>query len=464
MRFVINEQITVYDPEPWFVMWLKKEYTIDNPEYEKKLRMGFWTGNTPKTIQLFSQEGDTYILPQGLQHFFPTDMWIDSEICIDTDYPIPQYTVESVRDIELYEYQKKALYALRLYRRGILQSPPGSGKTQMGLAFIQALGERALWITHTIDLMKQSKYRAELYFKKSTLGEITGGKCHLGTGITFATVQTLANIDLAKYKNYWNVIVVDECHRVSGSPTTMTRYYKVLNNLNAEHKIGLSATVHRADGMIKATHALLGRTVHTVSEDDVKDKTMPVKVIPVGTGTPLSMDMLNTDGTLHYSNMLNCLAEDKDRCSFIVKLIMENKDHSCLILSERLLLLENLMSLMPPGFREDAVLIHGGLTNYNGKSYREQAIQDMRTGKKKYLFATFQLAKEGLDIPKLDRLFLTTPQKDYAVVAQSIGRIARVAEGKTDAIAYDFIDDFPYAKKAFKKRLTTYNKQGCEVE
>ena len=31
------------------------------------------------------------------------------------------------------------------------------------------------------------------------------------------------------------------------------------------------------------------------------------------------------------------------------------------------------------------------------------------------------LAKEGLDVPRLERLYLTTPQKDYAVVTQSIG-------------------------------------------
>lgn len=106
-------------------------------------------------------------------------------------------------------------------------------------------------------------------------------------------------------------------------------------------------------------------------------------------------------------------------------------------------------------------MVSGKMTTKKGKAEREQAIEDMRTGKKKYLFATYALAKEGLDIPCLERLFLTTPQKDYAVVTQSIGRIARVCEGKAEPIAYDFVDNIAYLVKSYKKRCTTYRKNGC---
>ena len=95
------------------------------------------------------------------------------------------------------------------------------------------------------------------------------------------------------------------------------------------------------------------------------------------------------------------------------------------------------------------------------KAEREQALEDMRTGKKKYLFATYSLAKEGLDIPCLERLFMATPQKDYAVITQSIGRIARTYKGKADPICYDFVDDIGYLVKSYKKRCATYKKNNC---
>jgi superfamily II DNA or RNA helicase len=119
------------------------------------------------------------------------------------------------------------------------------------------------------------------------------------------------------------------------------------------------------------------------------------------------------------------------------------------------------MSLLPFDMKNGAVMISGKMTTKKGKLERERAIEDMRTGKKKYLFATYSLAKEGLDIPCLERLFLTTPQKDYAVITQSIGRIARTCNGKQEPICLDFVDDIGYLVKSYKKRCVTYKKNGC---
>ena len=102
------------------------------------------------------------------------------------------------------------------------------------------------------------------------------------------------------------------------------------------------------------------------------------------------------------------------------------------------------------------------MTSKKAKAQREQAIEDMRQGRKRYLFATYALAKEGLDIPRLDRLYLTTPQKDYAIVTQSIGRIARAFEGKGEPIAYDYVDaGVQYLARSYKKRCAIYRKCGC---
>ena len=94
---------------------------------------------------------------------------------------------------------------------------------------------------------------------------------------------------------------------------------------------------------------------------------------------------------------------------------------------------------------------------------RGQALEDIRAGRKHYLFASYSLAKEGLDIPCLDRLYLTTPKKDYAVVTQSIGRIARKAEGKQDAVCYDFVDSIGFCENQYRKRKTSYRKAGCRI-
>ena len=458
MIITVSNTLTVENPTAEMLIWCKKHLTISNPDYSKKLRMNLWLGNTPKTLSLYEQRGNTLVLPFGTLRTLP-DFARKNAVFL-SDFRADE-KVSYGEVVPLYDYQKAAVDAVAAQQYGILQSPAGSGKTQMGIALVKRFGKKALWLTHTLDLLRQSKERAELYMDKRLIGTITEGKVNIGSGITFATIQTMCKLDLAQYKDLWDVIIVDECHRCSGTPTAMTQFYKVLNSLAARHKFGLSATVHRSDGMIEATYALLGHVIYTVPDEAVGDKIMKVGIKPVNTGIELDRKCLNTDGTLNYSKLITYLCEDFRRLHFISSWIVAESEHSCLILSDRLEHLEQLMNSLPLTMREKAVMVSGKMTTKKGKADREKAIEDMRSGKKKYLFATYSLAKEGLDIPRLERLFLTTPQKDYAVVTQSIGRIARVFEGKSDPIAYDFVDNISYLVKSYKKRCTTYRMNGC---
>jgi superfamily II DNA or RNA helicase len=419
--------------------------------------MGFWIGNTPKFLYLYEVHGDEIILPYGtLKQIQP----MLKDAVVESDFK-PFESIDYGDPIPLYPYQENAVEAVKQAYYGILQSKAGSGKTQMGIALIKEYGRRALWLTHTADLLNQSKERAERYMDSSLIGKITEGKVAIGEGVTFATIQTMCKLDLSQYKDMWDVIIVDECHRVAGTPTQMSMFAKVLNSLSARHKFGLSATVHRSDGMIQATFALLGDVVYTVPDEAVADKVMRVGIKSIGTGVKISRECLNTDGTLNYAKLINYLCESDERNDVVHHHIVSESDKSCLILSDRLEHLETLMSTLPLRMRPYAVMISGKMTTKKGKAEREQALEDMRTGKKKYLFATYSLAKEGLDIPCLERLFMATPQKDYAVITQSIGRIARTHEGKADPICYDFVDDIGYLVKSYKKRCTTYKKNDC---
>ena len=457
VSITISNVITVDHPSAELMKWCRQNLKLKNPEYSKKQRMHFWVGNTPEYLYLYETRGEQLVLPFGvLRNIYPM-VNVDE---IKTDFPVAE-NIDYGCKIPLYDYQEKAVEEVYWKQYGILQSPAGSGKTQMGIALIAKLGKRALWVTHTADLLRQSKERAKQYMGEALLGTITEGKVNIGRGITFATVQTMCNLDLTQYKDLWDVIIVDECHRVTGTPTAVSQFSKVLNSLAARHKYGLSATVHRSDGLIQATFALLGDVVYTVPTEAVADKIMKVGINPVPTGISLSRACLNTDGTLNYAKLIGYLAESNERNLRIIECIVENRENPSLILSDRLGHLETLMSMLPADMQEDAVMVSGKMTTKKGKAEREQAIADMRTGEKRYLFATYSLAKEGLDVPRLERLYMATPQKDYAVITQAIGRIARTSKGKVEPVVYDFVDDIQYLVKAYKKRCTTYKKNGC---
>lgn len=458
MRMVVSNRLRIEDPSPELISWCKKNLVLANPDYTKKARMNLWLGNTPQKLYLMEWDGNTLVLPYGcFNDVLRLSPFIDVSMKFAKQEPVDFQCV-----IPLYDYQEQAKAALVESGKGILQSAAGSGKTQIGIALACAIGEKTLWLTHTRDLLLQSKNRAEMYMNPDLTGTITEGRVHIGRGITFATVQTMCNLDLDRYKNTWGCVIVDECHRVAGTPTAVTQFSKVLNALAARHKYGLSATVHRADGMIAATYALLGKIAYQVPDEAVADKIMTVSILPRYTNIGLSKEFLDTDGTIIYAKLVNYLAEDVCRNGQIVADLVSNFTHYNLILSDRLAHLEYLMKHLPKDLRDQSVMVDGKMTSKRGKAQREKAIEDMRAGKKHFLFATYALAKEGLDIPRLDRLYLVTPQKDYAVIAQSVGRVARTFEGKVTPVVYDYVDNgIQYLVRSFKKRCTTYRKLGC---
>ena len=469
----VGSTIRVVEPSKELVRWCKDHLTLPNPDYYKKERMGLWLGRTPESIRLWRRGEWKAIFPREVG-LLETPYMVDMPFGVFREVKSMLENVQvRFKDAErvdygepipLYGYQEDAVEATYKARYGILQAPAGCGKTQMGLALIQRYGVKALWLTHTKDLLNQSKERAERYMDKSLMGTITEGKVDIGSGITFATVQTMSKMDLREYRDNFGVIICDECHRVCCSATGVAMFEKVLNSLSCGHKYGLSATVHRADGLIRATFALLGRVVYTVPESAVEALVEPVSVETVQTDAVMPEDAVRDDGTLVWAKLINGLCADSGRNGLIVDELIKNYGHSCLILSDRLGHLETLMGMLPDDMKDDAVMISGRMTSKKGKAEREAAIEQMRTGEKKYLFATYTLAKEGLDIPRLERLFLTTPQKDEAVIIQSLGRIARKFEGKAKPVCIDFVDGkIGMMVGMWKKRMRIYRQKGVNV-
>lgn len=457
MRAKVGADIRVYDADQNVISWAHTNLRVANPDYAKKKRMGFWTGNTPEEIKLYVRDGKDYIFPAGcyepLREAIP---YLEFEAAFPTRKIFPAVNVP------LYDYQEREVDKLIRHHFGILKAPCGGGKTRCGLAIAGRDVGRVLWLTHTNDLLNQSKAAAEEFFDNNELGVISDGKVEIGSRITFAMVQTMSKLNLRKYMNTWSTVIVDECHRVCGSPTNVMMFYKVLSSLNASRKYGLSATVHRADGLIRCTHAILGPIIGIISEVDVADKTSPVEVVRIDTNMEVPEEALDTDGTIIYARLITSLAEDDQRNILLRdSIIKDYKEHSSLCLSERLAQLEIIRDrLIYAGADPKEIRFISGTTK---AAERVTALDDMRRGKAKILLATYGLAKEGLDIPVLDRLHLLTPQKDYAVVIQAAGRVARKADGKGKGIVYDYVDDIGYCERAYASRKSFYKKKGYVV-
>ena len=230
MEITVSNEIIIQDPSSEILRYCDNHLVIENPEFFKKQRMGFWVGNTPKYIYLYRRDSNKLFLPVGciseLDKVIPANTKYNMDF---SENPDVNYNCK----IPLYDYQEKALESVLTNYFGILQAPCGSGKTQIGISLAVDLHKKTLWLTHTRDLLVQSYERAAQYIDKSLLGTITGGKVNISEGITFATVQTISKLDLSQYKHTWDVVIVDECHRAAGTPTSLTMFSKVINSLAA---------------------------------------------------------------------------------------------------------------------------------------------------------------------------------------------------------------------------------------
>ena len=447
MNTIISNDIKVIEYNRAILEWCEENLILPNPDFHVAQNMGRWTGNIPRNLVLFEKRGNQLVMPFGVIK----SIWsIIKEKPVTTEFA-PNQPLNMKGDIPLYDYQKNAVNAVIHAKNGMLEAPCGSGKTQMGIAMIKAIGLKALWLTHTTELMTQSMDRAKDYFD-GDFGTITAGKVNIGKDITFATVQTMAKLDLTQYKNEFNVIVVDEAHRVAGTPTRVMQFYKVITNIAARYKFGLSATLSRADGMIKSAFAVLGPIVHRIQESEVGEKIIKATHVEIKMDTEPSEDYLDTDGTLIYNNLIDYLSFNKNRNERIVNIIagQDMNNHSQLVLVSRVKHIKILQDMLK-NLNVKSVSLSGG-TNTDA---RKEVLDGMRTGEHKILIATIQLAKEGLDIPILDRLHLVTPSKNKAMVKQAAGRIERNVKDKPHPFIMDYVDTkIHYCVNMFKRRKT----------
>ena len=79
------------------------------------------------------------------------------------------------------------------------------------------------------------------------------------------------------------------------------------------------------------------------------------------------------------------------------------------------------------------------------------------------IFATYQLAKEGLDVPSLRYVVFATPEKDETTIIQSAGRVGRKADGKDYGTVIDFVDTFGIYQNWNKARDRCYKKINAEI-
>lgn len=451
---IVSNQIEL-NPDnflPQLIERVKKDLTLVNPAYIQAVKYGYPIHGKPKEICLYRFEKGyseyKMILPRGycsslLKLFtqYNLNPSIDDQRLI-----LPSVDFKST--IKLRDYQEPAVEKLVKYRQGGAVAGCGAGKTIIMLETMARIGQPSLWVCHSYELLNQTIERACQVFDgmaPEEIGIIAGGKVSIGKRLTMALVQTLSRLNLDAIKDKFGAIFIDEAHHLAAKT-----FFHPIGQFPAKYRLWASATPEREDGLTQMVFAGGGPILYKVDSCELPTVTPRLEVI----------ESEFTQWHEEYSKLISLLTQDRQRNNLIVDTITrEAPGHFSLVLSDRVEHLETLRSMLKtvaPQLR--AEILVGTLS----KKVRTEIMNRMQNKEIDVLFAT-QLAREGLDIIHLDRLFLTTPKRASGAIQQEAGRIMRPCPGKGEPVIFDFWDNKnPILKAQFWPRRGVYTKLGIK--
>lgn len=459
MIYTLDGELHLTDVPPKLLYQLTQQLTVPNPKYTTAIRLGRPAWNIPQTIMLYEIRGNALTLPRGMAEevwrqrpsgTIAQDRTLRGE---EISFPDP-----GKNDFVLRDYQKQAVNAALSSRwhQGVLVAPCGAGKTEIGIALVAALKRPALWITHTLDLAEQAKERAvlRLGLSEQEVAIVSGRSKRLGTKLTIATVQSLYHMEMDELASRIGTVIVDECHHVVNNPEQASIFSAVLKCLPARYRFGLTASDERSDGLSETIFQVLGPRIIAIQPEQLEQITLVPTLEQVK--TPFVYTPRANEQPIDYTRLVRHMANAPERMKVLESVLDRavTEGSSWLVLAASLDLLRQLHQ-----YALDLGLSAEFVCGATKKADRSAALKRMKLGSSRILFATYQLAKEGLDIPRLDRLVLATPTRNKVILQQSIGRIQRPSPGKTQAAVIDIVDEkTPQLLAQFKQRRTLYNK------
>lgn len=411
-------------------------------------RQGRLRPGEKRLLRYYAEEKGSLWLPRELWPYIreaaPGVSVVDQRLHFQ---PLPYPFLWTLRD-----YQEAAVVAIMRMGGGVVQSPPGSGKTILGLALAARWQQPTLWLVHTLRLADQALARArEVYgLPERAYGLIADGREDIGTHFTVATVQSLVQRprlmrDLARRIG---TVIADEVHHLPSDSVSA-----VVSQFPARYRVGLSATPRRTDGLHPLIFALVGRRV-VVPRDLLRQRGIVVdpivRVVPSAWHPP--------DG-LKWAQSEKLRAEDKPRNALICQVVWAARQAGkrVLVLVERKRHAEVLAAML-----QRAGLAAFAITGDLPGSLQDRYFAAMEAGQA-VCIAT-QLANEGLDWPRLDCLVLAAAASSTVLLEQRNGRVQRTAPGKRLAYVFDIVDlQAPGYQRQVHKRLAWYADQGYRI-
>jgi superfamily II DNA or RNA helicase len=356
-------------------------------------------------------------------------------------------------------------------RRGVIELPTGSGKTVIGLKAIEAVGQSALIVVPTIDLLTQ--WRRELLREfDCQIGQLGGGEQTPGP-ITVATYDS-AYLRADDLGDRFGLVIFDEVHHLGGEG-----YRDIARMLVAPARLGLTATFERPDNAHEVIADLVGDVCFRLSADELAGDHLAeydVKRLRV----PLTADEReryeDAQGTftdyLQQSNVQ--LRSGSDYQELVKRSGNDPRAREALLAKQRARRIvreseakvEKLQELLDRHRRDRVIVFTAStdlvydlserfllpaITHETGAEERREILEKFREGGYSRV-VTANVLDEGVDVPDANVAVVFAGSGSEREFTQRLGRVLRPKEDGNRALLYELVSEDTAEERVANRR------------
>ena len=470
-----NEVYLTIEAEPFVKQELCDYFTFEVPgaKFMPQYRSKYWDGK----IRLFSpHNGEIYI---GLldkvcswakksgftvefldNKFYGTPFEVNDHISYEgTKDFMSRLTSYQPRD-----YQVDAVYDALKYNRKLIVSPTGSGKSLMIYSVVRYFAEtdrKILLIVPTTSLVEQMFKDFEDYGwdSETNCHKIYSGRDKAsGKSVVITTWQSIYKLPRSWFEPF-DVVIGDEAHLFKSKSlvSIMTKMD------NAKYRFGFTGTLDGSQTHKWVLEGLFGPSYKVTQTKDLIEK---------GHLSKLQIKVLLLKHDEHqfgeYEDEIQYIIGHEKRNKFIKNLTVDLKGNSLVLFNRVETHGEPIYNLINNSVEEgrQVFFVYGGVPAQEREKVREITEKENNA----IIVASYGTFSTGINIKNLHNVIFASPSKSRVRNLQSIGRVLRKGDNKSQAVLYDIADDITFkSRKNYTlnhliERIKIYNEENFNYE
>tara|TARA_B100000029_G_scaffold403720_1_gene403571 strand:+ start:445 stop:1902 length:1458 start_codon:yes stop_codon:yes gene_type:complete len=461
--------------EPHIYQELSDYFTFEVPGFkylQRQRRYRKWDGKirlfSPGTGELYvgltnylvewcRENGYSYKLEPSERFGLPLE-----ENQLITPEAVGQFVNSLSLPVKMRDYQYRGVYESLRYNRRLLLSPTASGKSLMIYSLVRFhvnVERRVLIVVPTTTLVEQMHkdfesygWKASYYCHKIYAGqEKTSEK-----NVIITTWQSIYKQPVNWFKRF-DVVIGDEAHLFKAKSLT-----QLMSKLHlCKYRIGFTGTLDGSETNQLVLEGLFGRCSQVTKTKELMERQqvadLKVKVLV------LKHEFQGFDS---YQEEMDYIVSHEQRNNFIMKLAKDLRGNTLVLFNyvERHGI--PLYDLLNSNVTRPVHLVHGGVDTEDREEIRELT----EVSDNSIIVASYGTFSTGINIKNLHNVIFASPSKSRVRNLQSIGRVLRKGENKSQATLYDIADDISknsfrnYTLKHLIERVKVYNEEQFDYE